>query len=102
MASSITRRFFPLADRVLVKKLKSEVKTAAGVYLPENTKQSVQQATVLAVGNGRTLSDGKLVPCAVREGDVVVIPEFGGMSLKFDDHEYHVYRDEDLIGVMKN
>jgi chaperonin GroES len=99
--SGFVKKFVPLMDRVLVQKLKQEAKTASGIFLPEQAKQTIQQATVIAVGEGRILKDGqKLVP-NVKPGDQVIVPEFGGMSLKFDDEEYHVFRDEDIVGMVK-
>ena len=99
--SGFAKKFVPLMDRVLVQKLKQEAKTASGIFLPEQAKQTIQQATVIAVGEGRILKDGqKLVP-NVKPGDQVIVPEFGGMSLKFDDEEYHVFRDEDIVGMVK-
>jgi chaperonin GroES len=102
MSSAIARRFTPLMDRVLVQKIKQEAKTASGIFLPEQAKQVINQATVVAVGEGRLLKDGSKIPCTVKPGDSVIVPEFGGMTLKFDDEEYQVFRDEDIVGVMKS
>lgn len=102
MSSAVARRFTPLMDRVLVQKVKQEAKTASGIFLPEQAKQVINQATVIAVGEGRLLKDGQKIPCTVKPGDSVIVPEFGGMTLKFDDEEYQVFRDEDIVGVMKS
>ena len=88
-------------DRVLVQKLKQEAKTSTGIFLPEQAKQTINQATVIAVGEGRLLKDGAKIACSVKPGDSVIVPEFGGMKLNFDDEEYHVFRNEDIVGVMK-
>eukprot|EP00918_Siedleckia_nematoides_P106690 GHVU01232774.1.p1 GENE.GHVU01232774.1~~GHVU01232774.1.p1 ORF type:complete len:121 (-),score=6.83 GHVU01232774.1:780-1142(-) len=58
-------------------------------------------AQVLSVGPGRVTSTGTKIPIGVKEGDIVVIPEYGGMSLKMDGEDLHVYRDEDIIGIVK-
>lgn len=100
-ASAAVRRFVPLADRVLVQAFKPEVKTAAGIYLPEAAKQSINQAKVVSVGAGRLSRDDKLLPLNVKAGDTVIIPEYGGMTIKFDSEEYKIFRDEDIVGVME-
>lgn len=102
MSSAVARKFVPLMDRVLVQKLKQESKTASGIFLPEQAKQVINQATVVAVGEGRLLKDGKKIPCTVKPGDSVIVPEFGGMTLKFDEEEFQVFRDEDIVGIMKS
>lgn len=88
-------------DRVLVQKIKQEAKTASGIFLPEQAKQMINQATVISVGEGRLLKDGQRLACTVKPGDSVIVPEFGGMTLKFDDEEFQIYRNEDIVGVMK-
>jgi chaperonin GroES len=104
MATSFARKFVPMMDRVLVQKVKPELKSAGGVLLPETATTSVsnQFAKVLSVGTGRYLKDGTKVPCSVRLGDTVIVPEFGGMKLRFEDEECHVYRDEDIVGIVKD
>lgn len=98
---SAVKRFVPLMDRVLVQKLKHEAKTASGIFLPEQAKQTINQATVIAVGEGRILKNGEKLACTVKPGDSVIVPEFGGMNLKLDDEEYQIFRNEDIVGVMK-
>lgn len=90
-----------MMDRVLVQKMKHEAKTASGIFLPDQAKQVINQATVIAVGEGRLLKDGQKIACNVKPGDSVIVPEFGGMTLKFDDEEFQVFRDEDIVGVLK-
>ncbi len=63
--------------------------------------QTINQATVVAVGPGRVLKDGSKLHPSCQPGDTVVVPEFGGMSIKFDEAEYHVFRDEDVVGIIK-
>ena len=99
--SAVVKRFVPLMDRVLVQKLKQEAKTASGIFLPEQAKQTINQTTVISVGEGRILKNGEKLACTVKPGDSVIVPEFGGMALKFDDEEYHIFRNEDIVGVMK-
>merc|ERR1719162_903862 len=97
---SAVKRFIPLMDRVLVQKLKAETKTATGILLPETSKKTTNWAKVLAAGPGRRTKNGDLVPMGVKIGDTVVVPDYGGMTLKFDEEEYQVFRGEDMMGII--
>ncbi|EDO05529.1 putative chaperonin GroES 10 kDa protein [Babesia bovis T2Bo] len=99
---SIAKKFVPLFDRVLVTKIKPDNKTKSGLLLPESSSLSSRLATVLAVGAGRITPKGDLVPPTLKQGDTVVIPEYGGMELKLDGERYSVFREEDIIGVINN
>jgi len=96
------KRFVPLADRILVQKLKADVKSAGGILLPESAKQEVNQGKVLAVGPGRRNPKGELVPMGTKVGDTVVVPRYGGTDLKLEEEDYHIYRDEDIVGIVKD
>merc|ERR1712083_936831 len=96
------KRFVPLADRILVQKLKADVKSAGGILLPDAAKQEVNQAKVLAVGLGKRNKEGELLPLVTKAGDTVVIPQYGGMPIKLDNEEYHIYRDEDIVGIIED
>ena len=102
MAARVLTKFRPLADRVLVQKVAQQAKTAGGVLLPESAVQAINEAVVVSVGEGRLTKEGKRVACAVREGDKVIVPEFGGMKLKLDDSDFLVFRDEDIVGVIRD
>mmetsp|Transcript_7351 Transcript_7351/g.20753 ORF Transcript_7351/g.20753 Transcript_7351/m.20753 type:complete len:101 (-) Transcript_7351:176-478(-) len=95
------RRLIPLLDRVLVEKVVAPAKSSGGVLLPESASASkVNEAKVLAVGPGRRTINGELVPISVAEGDRVLLPEYGGQQIKLDGKEIHIYRDEELLGVL--
>jgi len=97
------KRFVPLADRILVQKIKAEAKSAGGIILPDAAKQEMNQAKVLAVGPGKRDTKGQMVPMGTQIGDMVIIPRYGGTELKLGDgEEYHVYRDEDIVGIIKD
>lgn len=99
---SAVKRFRPLADRILVQVYKPQAKTAGGIYLPEAAKSSINQAKVIAVGAGRfdPTAPATILPVSVKVGDNVIIPEYGGMAIKFDSEEYKIFRDDDLVGVV--
>eukprot|EP00933_Yihiella_yeosuensis_P024690 TRINITY_DN19139_c0_g1_i1.p1 TRINITY_DN19139_c0_g1~~TRINITY_DN19139_c0_g1_i1.p1 ORF type:complete len:103 (+),score=27.99 TRINITY_DN19139_c0_g1_i1:121-429(+) len=99
--SQAFKRFVPLADRILVQKLKADVKSAGGVLLPESAKQEINQAKVLAIGVGRRNQQGDLIPMATKVGDTVIIPQYGGTQIKLDAADYTIYRDEDIVGILK-
>ncbi|EGG01028.1 chaperonin 10-like protein [Melampsora americana] len=88
----------PTLDRVLVQRLKPETKTASGIFLPSSvTEKSTPEATVLAVGPGNRDRDGKLIPMEVKEGDKVLLPSYGGQSIKVGEEEYHLFRDSEIM-----
>eukprot|EP00930_Biecheleria_cincta_P014085 TRINITY_DN1225_c0_g1_i2.p2 TRINITY_DN1225_c0_g1~~TRINITY_DN1225_c0_g1_i2.p2 ORF type:complete len:103 (+),score=22.73 TRINITY_DN1225_c0_g1_i2:156-464(+) len=99
--SGIVKRFVPMMDRILVQKLKTETKTATGILLPDSAVKQKNWGKVLAAGPGRLSKDGELVPMNVKVGDTVVVPEYGGVQLKFDDEDFHVFRDDDIMGIVQ-
>merc|ERR1719174_1216993 len=101
MSSSVAARFRPLADRILCQRIKAETKTASGLFLPDSAKKAPNWAKVLAVGPGRLTKEGVQLSMNVKVGDTVVVPEYGGVTLKFDNEDYHIFRDEDMVGLIK-
>ena len=91
----------PLADRVIVKRLENETKTASGIYIPDNAAEKHDQGEVLAVGPGRTSEEGKLVPLTVKVGDRVLFGRYGGQPVKVDGEELLVMKEEDLFAIVE-
>ena len=91
----------PLADRVIVKRLENETKTASGIYIPDNAAEKPDQGEVLAVGPGRTSEEGKLVPLTVKGGDRVLFGRYGGQPVKVDGEELLVMKEEDLFAIVE-
>jgi chaperonin GroES len=91
----------PLGNRVLLQPLEEEEKSAGGIVLPDTARKKPQQGKVVAVGPGKTLEDGRLVPVSVKVGDVVVYPEFGGTELKIKDKEYVIIDEDSLLGIRR-
>ena len=91
----------PLADRVIVKRLENETKTASGIYTPDNAAEKPDQGEVLAVGPGRTSEEGKLVPLTVKVGDRVLCGRYGGQPVKVDGEELLVMKEEDLFAIVE-
>jgi len=90
----------PLGDKVVVKRLEAESRTAGGIVLPDSAKEKPQQGRVLSVGDGRLVADGKRAQCQVHEGDSVVFSAWAGMEIKVDGNELLILKEEDILAVM--
>lgn len=89
----------PLQDRIIVKRLKSEEKTAGGIIIPDSAKEKPQEGRVIAVGKGKVTDDGKLQPLEVKKGDVVLFSKYGGTEINIDGEEHLILREEDILAV---
>ncbi|HEX4923256.1 MAG TPA: co-chaperone GroES [Bdellovibrionales bacterium] len=89
----------PLHDRILVRRMSEEEKTAGGLFIPDTAKEKPQKGKVVAVGKGRVTEDGKTLPLEVREGDSVLFSKYAGTELKLDGQEYLMIREEDVLGI---
>lgn len=90
----------PLNDRVLVKRLESEEKTAGGLYIPDTAKEKPSKGEVVAVGPGKVADDGKRVEMAVKAGDTVLFNKYAGTEIKLDGIEHLVMREDDILAVI--
>lgn len=91
----------PLFDRVLVQRLKPSNKTASGLYIPEKNQEKINQGTVISAGPGITDTTGKLIPTAVKPGDKVLLPSFGGSTVKVGEEEYLLYSDREILAKIE-
>ncbi len=91
----------PLHDRVIVKRLEEERKTASGIVIPDTAAEKPDQGEVIAVGNGKILDDGKVRALAVKVGDRVLFGKYSGQTVKVDGDELLVMREEDIMGVVE-
>jgi chaperonin GroES len=91
----------PLHDRVIVKRLESETKTASGILLPEAAAEKPDQGEILAVGNGKILDDGKVRPLDVKVGDRVLFGKYSGQAFKDNGVELLMMREEDIMAVVQ-
>jgi chaperonin GroES len=91
----------PLHDRVLVKRLEEERKTASGIVIPDSAAEKPDQGEIIAVGTGKILEDGKVRPLAVKAGDRVLFGKYSGQTVKVDGEELLVMREEDIMGVVE-
>ena len=91
----------PLEDRVLVQIVEAETTTASGLVIPDSAKEKPQEATVVAVGPGRTNDKGEATPVGVNEGDTVVFSKYGGTELKYNGEKYLLLSSRDLLAVIE-
>jgi chaperonin GroES len=91
----------PLHDRVIIKRLDNERKTASGIVIPESAAEKPDQGEVLAVGNGKILDDGKVRPLALKVGDKVLFGKYSGQTVKVEGDELLVMREEDIMAVVE-
>jgi chaperonin GroES len=90
----------PLHDRVIVKRLEEERKTASGIVIPDTVAEKPDQGEVLAVGNGKVSEDGKVRALDVKVGDKVLFGKYSGQAVKVDGEELLVMREEDIMAVV--
>ena len=91
----------PLHDRVLVKRLEEERKTASGIVIPDAAAEKPDQGEIIAVGAGKILEDGKIRALAVKVGDRVLFGKYSGQTVKVDGEELLDMREEDIMGVVE-
>lgn len=91
----------PLHDRVIVKRLEEERKTASGIVIPDSATEKPDQGEILAVGPGKRDDSGKLVAMDVKVGDRVLFGKYSGQSVKVEGEELLVMREEDIMGVVE-
>ena len=93
-------KFRPLHDRVVVKRIDAEEKTAGGIIIPDTAKEKPQQGEVVAVGPGGRDQSGKLIPIDLKAGDRVLFGKYSGTEVKIDGVEYLIMKESDIMGVL--
>jgi chaperonin GroES len=93
-------KFRPLHDRVVVKRVEAESKTASGIIIPDNAKEKPSEGEVVAVGPGGRDEAGKLIPIDVKTGDRVLFGKWSGTEVKLDGVEYLIMKESDIMGVV--
>jgi chaperonin GroES len=91
----------PLQDRVIVKRVAEEEKTRGGIIIPDTAKEKPLEGTVIAVGNGKVLEDGKVRSLDVKAGDRILFTKYAGTEVKLDGEEHLMIREEDILGVVE-
>src|SRR5689334_22862771 len=95
-----TMKIRPLYDRILVKRIEEQNKTAGGLYIPDTAKEKPQEALVVAVGNGKVIEDGSLRKLEVKAGDKILFSKYSGNEIKIDGTEHLILREDDILAVI--
>ena len=92
--------FRPLHDRVLVRRVEADEKTAGGIIIPDTAKEKPQEGEVVAVGGGAKSEEGKVTPLDVKAGDKILFGKWSGTEVKIDGREYLIMKESDIMGVI--
>ena len=96
-----TVNFRPLHDRVVVRRVESETKTAGGIIIPDTAKEKPQEGEIIAVGSGARDEAGKLIPLDVKAGDRVLFGKWSGTEVKLDGEDLLIMKESDIMGVIE-
>ena len=91
----------PLYDRIIVKRTEQQKKTPSGIVIPDTAGEKPEQGEVIAVGSGRLLDDGSVRALQVKPGDRVIFGKYAGQTVKLDEEEFLVLKEEDVFGVIE-
>jgi chaperonin GroES len=94
-------KFRPLHDRVVVKRIEADTKTAGGIIIPDTAQEKPQQGEVIAVGPGGRDDHGKLIPIDVKAGDTILFGKWSGTEVKIDGVDYLIMKESDIMGVLE-
>jgi len=92
--------FTPLHDRVLVKRIESEEKTAGGLIIPDTAKEKPQEGEIIAVGSGARDEDGDRIELDVKVGDRILFGKWSGTEIKLDGEDYLIMKESDILGIL--
>ena len=91
----------PLGDKVIVEVLGAKDRSQGGLYLPDSAQEKPQEAKVLAVGSGKVLANGKVIPPEIKTGDTVLFGKYSGSEVKLDGKELLIINQDDVLAVIK-
>ena len=94
--------FRPLHDRVLIKRIENQESARGGIIIPDTAKEKSQEGEVIAVGTGKTLENGSIVPLEVKEGDRILFGKYSGTEIKLQDQDYLILREDEIVGILTN
>ena len=90
----------PLYDRIVVKRVETQEQKIGGLFIPDSAKEKPQEGEVVAVGKGKRLEDGKVVPLDVQVGDRILFGKYPGSDITLDNEEYLIMREEEVLGIL--
>lgn len=91
----------PLHDRILVRRMAEEEKTAGVLFIPDTAKEKPQRGEIVATGKGRVTEDGKVLPLEVKSGDKILFSKYAGTEIKFSNEDFLMMREEDVLGIIQ-
>ena len=90
----------PLGDRIVIELIEAEEKTASGIVLPDSAKEKPQEGKIVATGTGRVLENGTRVELDVKEGDRIIFSKYSGTEVKYENNDYLILRESDVLAVI--
>jgi chaperonin GroES len=90
----------PLHDRVLIKRVEEQETVRGGIIIPDSAKEKPQEGEVVAVGTGKRLENGTVIPLEVKEGDRILFGKYSGTEIKVDDIDYLILREDEILGIL--
>jgi chaperonin GroES len=90
----------PLYDRIVVKRVEKQEVMHGGLYIPDSAKEKPQEGEVVAVGKGKRMEDGKVIPLDVQAGDRILFGKYSGSDIKLDGDEYLIMREDEVLGIL--
>ncbi len=90
----------PLGSRVIAERVGNAEQTKSGLFVPDSAQEKPQEALIVAVGNGKTLKNGKVVPVSVKVGDRVLFGKYSGSEIKAEDNDYLILEEDEILGVL--
>ena len=91
----------PLHDKVLLKRMGEEEKSKGGIIIPDSAKEKPQEGEIVAVGQGKRMEDGKVIPLQVKKGDRVLFAKYSGTEVKVGGEEHIILSEDDLLGIIE-
>jgi chaperonin GroES len=92
----------PLYDRIVVKRIEQKEQMQGGLYIPDSAKEKPQEGEVVAVGKGKRMEDGKVIPLDVQPGDRILFGKYSGSDIKLDGDELLIMREDEVLGIMES
>jgi len=99
-ATASSLKLKPIGDRVIVQRLGSAEKSKGGLYLPDTAQEKPQEGKVIAVGSGKMLKSGKVIPLSVKPGDRIIFGKYSGSEIKVDEKEYVFLSEDDILAIV--
>ena len=90
----------PLYDRIVVKRIEQQEQKIGGLFIPDSAKEKPQEGEVVAIGKGKRLEDGKVIPLDVQVGDRILFGKYSGSDIKLDQDEFLIMREDEVLGIL--